>query len=286
MRTLLSGAVASVALLAGPAIAADLPVKAPPIAHVAPSWTGFYIGLNAGGSFGSDTATQNATFTSTALGANELLSNTTQHAPKGWLAGGQLGYNWQVSSSYVLGLEADWQWTSQKATSTSCAPPASVAFFGAGADGFGWCSTSQEKLTSLGTARARAGTLVSNSLWYVTGGFAWGTVKDNYGFNGFANPTIFPGALQPGPFLPSGASFSATRTGWTVGGGIETRLGGGWSAKLEYLFVDLGTISQTYGIAINPAFGPAFTTGGVASVTSSLHITDNIVRTGLNYKFY
>jgi outer membrane immunogenic protein len=134
--------------------------------------------------------------------------------------------------------------------------------------------------------RARAGTLVSESLWYVTGGFAWGTVKDNDAFNGFANPVIFPGALQPGPFLPSAASFSATRTGWTVGAGVETKLGGGWSAKLEYLFVDLGTLTQTYGIAINPAFGPAFTTGGVASVTSSLHITDNIVRAGLNYKFF
>jgi outer membrane immunogenic protein len=285
MRTLLLGAVASVALLAGPAIAADLPAKAPPIAPVAPSWTGFYVGVNAGGSFGSDTETQNATFTSTALGANTLLSNTMQHAPNGWLAGGQLGYNWQVSRSYVLGLEADWQWTSQKATSTSCSLPASVAFFGAGANGFGWCSSSQEKLTSLGTARARAGTLVGDSLWYATGGFAWATVKDNYGFNGFANPTIFPGALQPGPFLPSGASFSATRTGWTVGAGVETKLGGGWSAKLEYLFVDLGTLTQTYGISINPAFGPAFTSGA-ASATSSLHITDNIVRTGLNYKFY
>jgi len=83
MRMLLLGAVASVAMLAGPATAADFPVKAPPIAHVAPSWTGFYVGVNAGGSFGSDTATQNATFTSTALGANTLLSNTTQQAPKG-----------------------------------------------------------------------------------------------------------------------------------------------------------------------------------------------------------
>src|SRR3984893_3554875 len=129
MRMLILGAVASVALLAGPEMAADLQVKAPPIAHVAPSWTGFYVGVNAVGSFGSDTATQNATFTSTALGANGLLSTTTQHAPKGWLAGGQLGYNWQMSSAYVLGVEADWQWTSQKATSTSCTPPAGLTFF-------------------------------------------------------------------------------------------------------------------------------------------------------------
>jgi outer membrane immunogenic protein len=285
MRKLLLGTIASAALLAGPAIAADLPVKAQPIAPVMPSWTGFYEGVNAGGSFGSDTVSQSANFTSPALGANQLLSSTNQYAPKGWLAGGQIGYNWQASSSFVFGLEADWQWSSQKATGTNCTQAAQIGLFGAGGSGFGFCSTTQEKLTSLGTARARAGTLISDSLWYVTGGFAWGTVKDTYAFNGSANPAIFPGVLQPGPFLPSAANFSTTRTGWTVGAGVETKLGGGWSAKLEYLFVDLGTINETYGIGINPAFGPAFTAGS-ASVTTSSHITDNIVRVGLNYKLF
>ena len=279
------GIIASVALLAGPAIAADLPVKAPPMPPALPSWTGFYFGINAGGSFGTDTTSQNASFTSAALGSNVLLNSTATPAAKGWLAGGQLGYNWQVSSSYVLGLEADWQWTSQRGSQTNCAPPGSVAFFGAGANGFGYCSTMQEKLTSIGTARARAGTLVNDFLWYATGGFAWGTVKDSYAFNGAANPTIFPGALQPGPFLPTSTDFSSTRTGWTVGGGVETKLSGGWSAKLEYLYVDLGTVNQTYGIALNGAFGPAVTSGA-GLVTSSAHIVDNIVRVGLNYKPY
>ncbi len=207
MRTLLLGAIASVAFLAGPAIAADLPVKARPIAPVAPSWTGFYVGVNAGGSFGSDTVSQSANFTSTVLGANQLLSSTSQYAPKRWLAGGQIGYNWQVSSSYVLGLEADWQWSSQKATGTNCTQSASLEFFGAGANGFGYCSTTQEKLTSLGTARARVGTLVSDSLWYVTGGFAWATVKDNYAFNGFANPVIFPARCNPVRFCRAERAF-------------------------------------------------------------------------------
>ena len=120
---------------------------------------------------------------------------------------------------------------------------------------------------------------------YATGGLAWGTVKDSYAYNGSANPVIFPAVLQPGPFLSSAASFSSTRTGWTVGAGVETKLGGGWSAKLEYLYVDLGTVTDTLPIAINPAFGPAFNTGGAASARTSSHVTDNIIRVGVNYRW-
>jgi outer membrane immunogenic protein len=89
------------------ASAADLPMKAPPPAPVvAPGWTGFYLGLNAGGSIGVDSTSQAATFTSTALGTNGLLNSSSRLSPTGWLAGGQIGYNWQVSPLWVLGLEA------------------------------------------------------------------------------------------------------------------------------------------------------------------------------------
>jgi hypothetical protein len=70
-----------------------------------------------------------------------------------------------------------------------------------------------------------------------------------------------------------------------VGAGVETRLGGGWSAKAEYLYVDLGDVSETFPIPINPAFGPGFNNGGAASATTTSHVTDHIVRVGLNYKF-
>jgi outer membrane immunogenic protein len=273
----------------GPAAsAADLPVKAmpAPVPVAAPSWSGFYIGLNAGGSIGMDSTTQVATFSSTALGSNGLLSSSGRLSPTGWLAGGQIGYNWQVSPLWVLGLEADWQWADQKDSSSNSTPATTLGFFGAGASGFGFSLATEQKLTDIGTARARAGVLTGNTLWYGTGGFAWGTVKDSYTFIGSANPVIFPAALQPGPFLPSAASFSSTRNGWTVGGGVETKLGGGWSAKLEYLYVDLGSFTHTLPIPINPAFGAAFTTGGSASATTSSHIIDNIVRVGVNYQFY
>jgi outer membrane immunogenic protein len=274
------------ALASGAASAADLPMKAPPpVPVVAPGWTGFYLGLNAGGSIGVDSTSQAATFTSTALGTNGLLNSSSRLSPTGWLAGGQIGYNWQVSPLWVLGLEADWQWADQKDSASNGTPAGALAFFGAGANGFGFGLATEQKLTDIGTARARAGVLTGNTLWYGTGGFAWGTVKDSYTFIGSANPLIFP-TLQPGPFLPSAASFSSTRTGWTVGGGVETKLWGGWSAKLEYLYADLGRFTHTLPIAINPAFGAGFNTGGVASATTSSHITDNIIRVGVNYQFY
>jgi outer membrane immunogenic protein len=214
MKTYLSTSVALAALASGTALAADLPVKAPLPAQVL-SWTGFYAGINAGGSIGVNSDTQSAAFASTALGANGLLSTADKHASPGAVVGGQIGYNWQLPSRWVVGLEADWQWTSQKNSASACTPAAAtLGFFGAGANGFGYCLTDENKLTDFGTARARGGVLIHDTLWYATGGAAWGTVKDSFAFAGTANPIIFPAALQPGPFLPSGGSFSKTKVGW------------------------------------------------------------------------
>jgi outer membrane immunogenic protein len=275
-------------IVAGSVHAADLPFKAPPPAPVIVGWSGFYVGLNAGGGIAVNSNTQSATFTSTALGMNGLLTGSTNSlALPGWVLGGQIGYNWQVSPRVVLGLEADGQWTSEKGSTTNSTPPVAFpAFFGAGGNGFGYTLVTQQKLTDIATARARGGVLIRDSLWYLTGGLAWGTVQDSYAFSGAANPVLFPAALQPGPFLPSSGSFSTSKWGWTIGAGVESRLGGGWSVKAEYLYVDLGTVGDTLPIAINPAFGAPFNNGGSASATSSSHVTDNIMRVGLNYKFY
>ncbi len=245
------------------------------------------MGVNGGYGIGSGPLNQSFDFSSTALGANNLFRSTGRSAMTGGLFGGQIGYNWQLSSPWLVGLEADWQWTSQKNSTTNCAPPtATVAFFGAGASGFGYCVATQQKLTNFGTARARGGAILNKSLWYVTGGAAWGTVKDTYAGSGSANPVIFPGALQPGPFLPAAATISRTKTGWAFGAGVETKLFQGWSAKLEYLHVDLGSRTDVVGVPINAAFGPAFTTGGSATVTTNTKITDDVIRVGLNYKLF
>jgi len=265
-----------------PAVPA-LPLKAPP-APPALGWSGVYAGVNAGGSIGVNSDTQNAAFAAPALGANGLLSTADKHASPGALVGGQVGYNWQFSSRWLVGLEGDWQWTSQKNLASACTPPGTLAFFGVGANGFGYCLTDQTKITNLGTERLRGGMLVGSSLWYATGGLAWGTVRDDVAFAGAAGP-VFVGLQAGGPFLPGGATVSRTKLGWTLGAGVETKLDSRWSAKIEYLYVDLGTVSEAFAIPINPAFGAAFTAGS-AMATHNAHITDNLVRAGVNYKFF
>ena len=146
----------------------------------------------------------------------------------GWLLGGTVGYNWQAGQS-VFGIEGDLSWSDIGGTGTSAGGPITT------------------QLNWLGTGRVRAGYAVDNYLFYVTGGAAWGDIDAaNVGF----------------------ASGGDTRLGWTVGGGVETKLTQNWSAKLEYLYVDLGDKN------LYTAVGPV-----------DVAFTSHIVRLGLNYKF-
>ena len=141
--------------------AADLPYKARPVPP-AYSWTGFYAGVNVGGGIGVDANNQSATFNSNALGVNGLLAGGTNSlALTGWGAGAQAGFNWQLAPMLVLGVEGDYDWTSQKGSiNNSTQPSAVLGFFGAGANGFGYSLVTQQKLTEIATARVRAGVLI------------------------------------------------------------------------------------------------------------------------------
>jgi outer membrane immunogenic protein len=153
----------------------------------------------------------------------------------GGQVGGMAGYNWQVGRT-VLGVEGDVGWNSMKG---SVACPA----VGAG----GTCSTNE---TWLSTVRGRAGYAFGGVLPYVTGGLAVGNIQ----------------AAAPG--LPGATN---TNTGWTVGGGIEFALPGNWTAKAEYLHVDLGD------------FNCGTNCGGAPDENVSMH--ENVVRAGVNYHF-
>lgn len=154
----------------------------------------------------------------------------------GGTIGGQLGYNWQLGNT-VLGVETDMNWLNAKGSS---AGPGGVC----ASDGGGLCQTQQ---SWLGTTRLRAGYAIENWLPYLTGGLAYGNVR----------------ALQP-----NGTS-SGVQSGWTAGAGLEYGFSRNWSAKLEYLHIDLGTATFM----------------GAASGTSTLSVpvTDNLVRAGINY---
>jgi outer membrane immunogenic protein len=150
----------------------------------------------------------------------------------GGLVGGTIGYNYQVGQA-VFGIEGDIDWT--RIRGSSSAVP---------------CTTSCETSNSwLGTVRGRIGYAFDRFMPYITGGVAFGDVK--------ANPAGFPDS-------------SDTNVGWTLGGGLEAAIAGPWTAKVEYLYVDLGDVNC-----------PA----GSCAVATNVDFRANIVRAGLNYRF-
>jgi outer membrane immunogenic protein len=265
MRKLLPASVALMALAVAPVFAAPARAPATPALY---SWTAFYVGGNIGWSFGQ--ASTDWTITGVPFGS-------TSQKMDGILGGLQAGANWQ-SGIWVLGLETDIQATGQKGSSSvtdviagipgiPCVIiPNTVPFC---APGTGIppvppvtsATTDDVKLPWLGTARARLGVTPSDRwLVYATGGLAYGEVQSNV--------TLMTGGTA------LGATANSIRLGWTAGGGIEAALWEQWTAKLEYLYVDLGTVNNSFaGMA---PFAP---------ITTSTHVTDNIVRVGINRHF-
>jgi outer membrane immunogenic protein len=265
-------AVSTVALMQI-ASAADLPVKAPPpIVAPAYNWTGFYVGGNIGYSWGKADSTFDIPSLA-ALGLPVVFSDSLK--PNGIIGGGQIGYNWQASPNWVLGIEADFQGSGQK-DSNSFSDPFSfftiqfcdcqngfILISNPGTAGF----SHEEKLTWFGTLRGRIGYVFpNNAMLYGTGGLAYGHVESSL----TANVSTALGGVT------SILSGSDTKVGWTLGVGIESPLGNSrnWTWKVEYLYVDLGTVNY------------AFTNPNLGAVTFSTDVTDNIVRVGLNYRFY
>ncbi|MBN8989084.1 MAG: porin family protein [Rhizobiales bacterium] len=262
-RILIAGATIA-SLLTTNALAADLAprpyTKAPVIVDPGYNWTGFYVGLNGGYSWGraTDTAPIGAPFP----GAATLRQNVD-----GGLAGGQIGYNWQVDRKWVLGVEADGQWSGERGRSNDVLGTIRI-----GAIGLTASSAVATDFPWFATFRGRAGFLVDPSLLlYGTGGLAVGEVR-------FANTATLTAQLFDGNSnTPIGAPVSAsatvaesqTRVGWTVGGGLEKKFAPNWSAKAEYLYMDFG--SKTY-------------FGGTANAVD-VRFRDHVGRVGINYQF-
>src|SRR5690349_12075705 len=155
MKTTLLAAVSLIAVGTALAHGADLPVraysKAPAIAATIYDWSGFYVGLNAGG------ASDHACWTNTSPVPN---SSEGCHDATGGLVGGQLGYRWQ-SAGWVAGLEAQGNWAGLKGSNASVSVPGTV---------------NQTKVNALGLFTGQVGYAWNNVLWYLKGGAA---VADN-----------------------------------------------------------------------------------------------------------
>ena len=161
----------------------------------------------------------------------EGVPSTGSFTVDGGLVGGTLGYNWQ-SGQAVFGLETDLDWSNIR---------------GSAACGALTCDT---RNSYLGTARGRLGYAWDRIMPYVTGGLAYGNIK--------GTATGFGGV-------------NTSRAGWTLGAGTEFAIAGPWTAKVEYLYVDLG--KTDCGTAC----------GGTAP--DNVKFRTNIVRAGLNYRF-
>ena len=212
MKKFLLAATALTAL-AGPALAADLAVRAPapyapaPAAYVpAFTWTGFYVGANAGGAVSSD-ITSTTVFDPSVGGGVDKASVRAG----GFAVGGTLGYNYQIYQNFVIGVEGDIGYADIQAKSTT--------------SGFGFSSTDRIGVDGyLGTIRGRIGYAMGQWLFYGTGGYA------------FADGRAVSTATSP--FGTVSSSASRDLQGYVVGGGVEYAMTPNLSVKGEYLYMD------------------------------------------------
>jgi outer membrane immunogenic protein len=261
-RFLFTVSAIALALATGSAMAADLPSRKEAPVYIPPPplplWTGFYGGLNIGGGWAANngqtgsSAYYDPTYGIGAPGpggASNLFfmpSGNTLGSAAGVLGGAQVGYNMQFNQ-FVLGVETDFQGTSISASGNNAPLALYQSPYNANTymAPLGGVSGSNANLSWFGTVRGRVGFLITPTLLlYGTAGFAYGQ-SDAWGF-------------------------SNTSTGWTAGGGVEWMFAPHWSAKAEYLYVDLssnGGANNGWNIGYN--FQPAI----------------NVVRAGVNYHF-
>jgi outer membrane immunogenic protein len=275
MKNCWLGGIAVAALTFAGAVAgqaADLPTRkeapAPVFAPPPFTWTGFYIGVNAGGIFTRGSRSIN--FLNPV--ANAFLANDEPgglgSGMSGFIGGGQAGYNWQTGA-VVLGVETDFQGTTLSKSTDFISPGFAGAGVPVGLLGDTLGVHAKASLDWLGTTRARLGYVVTpdNRLMiYATGGVAYAGASGNFSVFDATNGLFLSG------------SPSKTRVGWTIGGGVEYALTNNWTIRGEYLYADLGKTDFTTPIATVPAFAGFGATGHISYNAS-------IFRAAVNYKF-
>ncbi len=257
MKKLLIAGVALTGLVAAPVQAADMPLKAPPVAALF-NWTGCYLGANVGGGWTGQSHTHGDPLPDPATFQIAPIDIGTSGS--GAVAGGQIGCNWQASSHFVLGIEADGSWSGVRA-SGAAGPIAS--FPGPGFE-LGSIATANNRFDWLSTVRGRLGMAADRALIYVTGGVAFAEI------NSSANESFVSGNNNPGVL-------TSTKTGWVVGAGLEYAMTSNWILRGEYLFHRFGgDVFVAPNIGNGAPFGVRYTTG---------QTNLNVARVGVSYKF-
>jgi len=267
MKTRLFGLLAATALtIAGvsAASAADLPSRVAPAPVFAPvpvfTWTGFYVGVNAGYGWNNGDDATSVFVPAGAVGVGSVPGTITfdDDNGDGFVGGGQIGYNYQIGS-FVVGLEADLQWADLGGSNGTAAFPAQwglYAFEPAGvAGGLDW----------FGTVRARVGVAFDRALIYATGGFAYGGSDDDNDF--FSNN-------------------DDVRTGWALGAGVEYAFTNNLTAGIEGLWVNLDEDNNSAFIGSSVPFaGASRQAVEVAGADRDNDADFFVARAKLNYKF-
>ncbi len=230
------------------------------------TWAGFYLGGTIG--YGWGTSKTDTAFSDLA-GTGQVFASNVSNRLDGAIGGAQAGYNW-LAGNLLAGLEGDLNYSGQRAGLAAVCPgeicnPALVGVVG---DPSALALLEQgQKLEWFATLRGRLGAVVTpGAVAYVTGGLAVGEVMTAgtvFGFDG------------DGEQVNTIVSSRNTKAGWTAGGGLEARLFGNWTGKIEYLYLDLGSVTTA----------PTPAPGATLAVAFNSRVTDNVVRLGVNYKF-
>jgi outer membrane immunogenic protein len=304
MKKVLLSTVALMGLTAG-AMAADLPMRAAPPAPIAAAvpvftWTGFYVGVNAGYAFsnndvgGGTLVTPDGaggTFAVTPVGGGSF--NRDRDDDGGFTGGGQVGYNMQFGM-FVTGIEADIQFvdlgdgrgggirtanTVGGATDFGIAPVVgtsggNVAFF-----------DRRQRMDFFGTVRGRLGIAFDRALIYATGGLAWTSLDDDNntvpGVGFFAGaPAVATTRRERALDIANSARRDSDDIGWTVGGGVEYAFTNSISAKIEGLYVNIGENDRSNIVGVTNRGREIRRTGGRDESGEF-----GVVRAGLNFRF-
>jgi outer membrane immunogenic protein len=247
MKTLLLAAAGLTAVAIAPALAADLPArapaytKAPAIVEPIYNWSGFYGGLNAGGA-----SSRNCWSINNAIGVAVPSTAEGCHNATGALAGGQIGYRWQMTN-WVFGLEAQGDWADLKGSNVSQLTAPFAVF------------NNNSKIDAIGLFTGQVGYAWNNVLWYGKGGAA--VTHDKY--NGDILGTTFDTA-------------SETRWGGVIGTGFEFGFAPNWSVAVEYDHVFMGS----HNVSFN-----ATALGGIFTRTDSIKQDVDMGTVRVNYTF-
>jgi len=232
---------------------------------LAADWSGVYLGLNAGGVWGTKYPTLSANTGGALAPFDSTISaaGSQSFRNSGFVGGGQVGINWQ-RQNLVFGIEADFEYFNPKGSQTTAGfIPNTTNFTVAQSASANW----------LFTARPRIGLASGNWLIYVTGGVAVANLKYT---ETFSSTTI--NAVGTTLFGSESESASKTKAGGTIGGGLELTMSNRMSVRAEYLYVDFGSLSSagTFCITTTPAICGPF--------SQSMTFKENLVRIAVNWK--